>query len=373
MRYILSGGGTGGHIYPALTIADKIKKLDKECEILFVGTAQGLESDIVPKAGYILRTIDVHGFERHINIQNIVNIFTTIKSLWQARRIISEFKPDIVIGTGGYVCGPVLLVASLAGIPTLIQEQNAIPGVTNRILARFVTKIAVGYAESIQYFSNIGKIVVTGNPVRAEVIEAERESALKTFGLEPDKLTLLVAGGSRGARSINEAMQEVCKYFDGRADIQILHVTGKNEYNNIVSKLERQGIDLMQYGNIIIKSYLYNMPQALAAADLVIFRAGAIGLAEVTARGIPAILVPYPFAAENHQEYNARVLEQQGAAIVILDKELKGSNLIVHIEKFLSEPQMLRQMAEFSQKMGKPYAAEHIAELAVNMVKNKNV
>ncbi len=368
MRYILSGGGTGGHIYPALTIADKIKNMDKGCEILFVGTEQGLESDIVPKEGYLLRTIDVHGFDRQINIHNLVNVFTTIKSLWQAKQIINDFKPDIVIGTGGYVCGPVLLIASLFGIPSLIQEQNAIPGITNKILARFVTKIAVGYAESIRYFSNKEKIIVTGNPVRDEVVEAKRESALKTFGLEQGKLTLLVAGGSRGARSINEAMLEVYKHFAGRTDIQILHVTGKNEYNNIVGTLEQQGIDLVQSGNIIIKSYLYNMPQALAAADLVIFRAGAIGLAEVTARGIPSILVPYPFAAENHQEYNARVLEQQGAAIVILDKELKGSTLITHLEKFLSDPNLLKRMAQRSHAIGKPNSAKQIAELAVKMV-----
>lgn len=366
MRVILSGGGTGGHIYPAVTIAKTIAGLEKS-DILFVGTKQGLEADLIPKEGFDFATIDVRGLERRLSWANAVTLYKTLGSLWHSRRIIKQFKPDIVIGTGGYVCGPVLLAASLAGIPTIIQEQNVIPGITNKILARFVDKIAVGYAEAGRYFAKPGKVVVTGNPVRSEVMTANREEGISQLGLDPSKLTLLAAGGSRGARSINTAMITVHKHFAGRPDIQILHVTGQSEYNSLVGNFKQQSIDISNIGNIIIKPYLYNMPYALAAADIAVFRAGAIGLAELTARGIPSILIPYPYAAENHQEFNARVLEKHGAAAVIGDSELTGELLVETIEKMVNNRAKLIEMAKASLELGRPQAAEAIAHLAIQL------
>jgi len=366
MRVIISGGGTGGHIYPAVTIAKTIAAMTTPCEILFVGTQEGLEADLVPKEGFAFEAVNVRGFERRLSWSSVQTVFKTMTGLGQSWKIIRRFRPDIVIGTGGYVCGPVLLMASLMGIPTMIQEQNVIPGVTNRILARFVRKVAVGYPEAKEFFGKqMDKVVATGNPIRPEVIAASRSEGVKALGLKDDRLTLLVVGGSRGARSINQAMMEVYRHFGGNNDIQILHVTGQNEYNNIVSLMLESGIDRAIAGNITIAPYLYDMPQALAAADLAIFRAGAIGLAELTVRGIPAILIPYPYAAANHQEFNARILEEAGAAVVILDAELTGSLLVDELEKLLSDRERLQRMAEASKKMGHPDAAAAIAKMAI--------
>ncbi|CUH94036.1 UDP-N-acetylglucosamine-N-acetylmuramyl-(pentapeptide) pyrophosphoryl-undecaprenol N-acetylglucosamine transferase [Propionispora sp. 2/2-37] len=370
MRIIISGGGTGGHIYPAVTIAREMQKLFDSSDILFVGTRNSMEADIIPKEGFKLETIQVKGFDRKFSWGNISNLFNTIGSVWSSRKILKRFKPDIVIGTGGYVCGPILFAASLMGIPSMIQEQNVIPGVTNKILARFVDKIAVGYLESAKYFgsSNQHKVIFSGNPIRQDVLSVTREDAMISLNLDPDKRTILISGGSRGARSINKAMIEVHRYFQNCDDIQLLHVTGQNEYNNVVGKLKQYGIDEKLKGNIIIKPYLYNMPQALAVADLAIFRAGAIGLAELTAKGIPAILIPYPYAAANHQAYNARVMEQNGAAVVVDDHELCGDKLAGIVEKIIRNPDILQTMAEASRNLGKPDAANLIAREAAKLV-----
>ncbi|MEN6413709.1 MAG: undecaprenyldiphospho-muramoylpentapeptide beta-N-acetylglucosaminyltransferase [Veillonellales bacterium] len=367
MRIIMSGGGTGGHIYPAITIIRAIKTVVQPCEVLFVGTKYGLEADIVPKEGLDFATIDIRGFERHLSWQNVATVFKAVGSLWESQKILRRFKPDIVIGTGGYVCGPILLTASLLGIPTMIQEQNVVPGITNKILSHFVDKIAVGYGEAGRHFNRPDKVVFTGNPIRSEVMTAAREEGIAALSLDPQCRTILISGGSRGARSINNAMLEVHKYFFRQPDIQLLHITGKNEYNDIVGNLMKSGIDVTKPGNIIIKPYLYNMPDALAAADLAIFRAGAVGLAELTARGIPSILIPYPYAAENHQEFNARVMENQGAAVVIRDRELNGTRLRETMEELLQDTRKLQQMAAASKKIGRPLAAENIANLAVKL------
>ncbi|MGI6092589.1 MAG: undecaprenyldiphospho-muramoylpentapeptide beta-N-acetylglucosaminyltransferase [Veillonellaceae bacterium] len=372
MRVMLSGGGTGGHIYPAITISKAIEKRSKSCQVLFVGTNQGLEADIIPKEGYDFKTIDIRGFERRLTLQNLATLFKSAASIWQSQSIIRKFKPDIVIGTGGYVCGPVLLAASLLGVPTIIQEQNVIPGITNKILARFVDKIAVGYADAANYFPSKDKVIFTGNPIRPEVMSASRQEGIEALGLDPKKRTILISGGSRGARSINQAMVEVYKYFIARKDVQLLHVTGKTEYNGIVGNLEQSGIDITSAGNISIKPYLYNMPLALAAADLAIFRAGAVGLAELTARGIPSILIPYPYAAENHQEHNALVMENHGAAAVIRDKELSGERLLVLVKELIDDPSRLELMAAASKRIGRPEAAEHIAEIAIDLTNTKS-
>lgn len=369
MRIIMSGGGTGGHIYPAITIIRALQKKFESCEVLFIGTQEGLEADIIPKEGINIQFINISGFERKLSMKNIQTIMKTMGSGWQSQKIIRNFKPDIVIGTGGYVCGPVLLAASLLGIPTMIQEQNVIPGITNKILSRFVDKTALGFIEAGKYFPNKNKTFFSGNPIRQEVMSADRAESIVALGLDPTKRTILISGGSRGAHSINQAMLPVHQFFAGSKEIQLLHVTGQSEYNGIVGNFDECGIDIASAGNIIIKPYLYNMPQALAAADLAVFRAGAIGLAELTARGIPAILVPYPHAAENHQEFNARAMEQQGAAVLIRDVELTGEVLIKNINKLTTSPQKLDTMAIASKKIGRPEAAESIANMALTLIK----
>ncbi|MBP1763084.1 MAG: UDP-N-acetylglucosamine--N-acetylmuramyl-(pentapeptide) pyrophosphoryl-undecaprenol [Firmicutes bacterium] len=368
MRIIMVGGGTGGHIYPAVTIARAIQSEVPDCQVLFVGTAQGLEADIIPKEGFDFTTIDICGLERKISWKNVKTLGKIAGSIWQSWKIIRDFQPDLLIGTGGYTCGPVLLAGSLMGIPTLIQEQNVVPGITNKILAKFVNLVAVGYPEAATAFHDEKKVIVTGNPIRDDVISVSREEGLAAFGLDPAKLTLLVSGGSRGARSINRAMEFVCRQIIERNDVQILHVTGQSEYNDVVGKYKQQGIGDGTAGNIIVKPYLYNMPLALAVADLVVFRAGAVGLAEITARGIPSILIPYPYAAENHQEFNARALEKAGAAVLIRDFDLTGPVLHTTIMELVENRDRLARMAAASKKLGRPQAARDIVQAALSLV-----
>lgn len=370
MKIIVSGGGTGGHIYPALTLIRTLQQKVDKLEVLYVGTHAGLEADIIPKEGIPFATVDLQGFKRSLSPENLLRAARAIKGVGKAMGIVRKFQPDVVVGTGGYVCGPVLMAASLLGIPSLIQEQNVIPGITNKILSKFVNKIATGYQEANGAFP-ANKVVFTGNPIRQEVMAQRQEADYEAFALRPDTTTILVSGGSRGARTINRAMVEVLKHYAGRRDVQILHATGKGEYEDIISRISAAGLDLQQADNIKVKPYLYNMPQAMAIADLAIFRAGATGLAELTAKGIPAILVPYPYAAENHQEHNARAVEKAGAARVILNKDLTAQGLIQAIDELIGKPDKLRAMAEASAKLGRPEAADTISELIIELARGR--
>lgn len=366
MKIIVSGGGTGGHIYPALTLIDAIKNKRPDAEFLYVGTEKGLEADIVPKAGINFTALKLEGgFERHFTLENISRAANAIWSVKRAADIIKNFKPDAVVGTGGYVCGPILLAASLKKVPTLIQEQNAVAGVTNKILSKFVDRIAVGTHDALKNFPP-DKTTYTGNPIRAEVLAAKRSDGLREFNFSDDKPIVLISGGSRGARSINDAMIGVLKSAAEKNSAQFLHVTGKGEFDSVTKKLSDAGVNL-DAPNIKIVPYLYNMPTAMAMADLAIFRAGATGLAELTARGIPAILIPYPYAAENHQEFNARALVEVGAARMILNKDLTAEILSATLDELLSSPEKLRAMAQASLSLGKPNAAAEIADIILKL------
>ncbi|MBR4151833.1 MAG: undecaprenyldiphospho-muramoylpentapeptide beta-N-acetylglucosaminyltransferase [Selenomonadaceae bacterium] len=363
MKIIVSGGGTGGHIYPALTLINAIKNKRPDAEFLYVGTEKGLEADIVPKAGINFTALKLEGgLERHFTLENISRAANAIWSIKRASDIVKDFKPNVVVGTGGYVCGPILLAASLMKVPTLIQEQNAVAGVTNKILSKFVNKIAVGTQDALKNFP-ADKTIYTGNPIRAEVLLANREDGLKEFGFTTDKPIVLISGGSRGARSINDAMIGVLKSAAVKNSAQFLHVTGKGEFDSVTSKLT----DVLDAPNIKVVPYLYNMPQAMAMADLAIFRAGATGLAELTARGIPSILIPYPYAAENHQEFNARTLVDAGAARMILNKDLTAELLQKNLDELLSSSEKLKSMAAASLSLGKPNAADEIADLILEL------
>ena len=370
MKIIVSGGGTGGHIYPALTLIRTLQQKVDKLEVLYVGTHAGLEADIIPKEGIPFATVDLQGVKRSLSPENLLRAARAIKGVGKAMGIVRKFQPDVVVGTGGYVCGPVLMAASLLGIPSLIQEQNVIPGITNKILSKFVNKIATGYQEANGAFP-AKKVVFTGNPIRQEVMAQRQEADYEAFALHPGTTTILVSGGSRGARTINRAMVEVLKHYAGRRDVQILHATGKGEYEDIINRISAAGLDLQQADNIKVKPYLYNMPQAMAIADLAIFRAGATGLAELTAKGIPAILVPYPYAAENHQEHIARAVEKAGAARVILNKDLTAQGLIQAIDELIGKPEKLQAMAKASAKLGRPEAADTISELIIELARGR--
>lgn len=363
MRVLITGGGTGGHIYPALAIARGIKEKHPETEVLFVGTAKGLEADIVPRAGYPFRTVTVEGLTRRISFKALTTLLKTCKGCFEAFKIVRDFKPTVVVGTGGYVCGPVVLIASLLGIPALIHEQNAYPGITNKLLARFVKKVAVTFPESRKYFSTKGDVVLTGLPVRPEIQTTQRDKAVRALGLDMDKFTVLTVGGSRGARSINKAMIRVISELANRPEIQVIHMTGHTGFDETMAEIKTAGIDMVNSGNITVEPYLYNMDEALAAADLVICRAGATTIAEITVRGLPAILIPYPYASENHQEHNARAMVKNDAASMILDRDLNGQKLWDTVRELYQDPHRLASMAQASRKLAKPDALRHLLDM----------
>ncbi len=367
MKVIVTGGGTGGHIYPAITIAQALVELDANTEIVFVGTHAGLESEIVPRYGYRMRYITVAGFQRSLGLSTVKSGVKLFKGIADAYTVLQEEKPDLVIGTGGYVCGPTLLLAALKGIPTCIQEQNAMPGVTNKILAKFVQKIFLGYEAGRKYFQGKAGKFYSGNPVRADITQASREEGIEALGLDPRKKTILSFGGSRGARTINQAMRKVEEQMATREDVQIVHVTGSAGYDEYMATLPQAVRDAE---HIKILSYVHDMPMALAAADIAVSRAGAIGLAELMVRGVPSILIPYPYATANHQEYNARALVDEGAAEMILDKDLTGEQLYEALEQLLINEKNLAKMTKAAKLMGKPEAAMYIAKEARKLVHN---
>lgn len=363
MRILLAGGGTGGHIYPALAIAERLKNLHPECEVLYVGTEKGLENRIVPQRGIPFQTIAVEGLPRKLTPALAKAVGKAAEGCLEARKIVKQFGPDLVIGTGGYVCGPVVLAARMAGIPAMIHEQNAFPGVTNKLLAHFVNEIMVNFQASEQYFVHKDRIRVTGLPVRQEVLNTKRQAGLEYFGFSPEKTTLLVSGGSRGARSLNRAMAAAYPELVRHKELQILHLTGAADYEDTLKAIAGKQIVLADHPQIQIKPYLDEMQYGLAAADFCVGRAGATFLAEITACGLPGILIPYPYAAENHQEYNAKALVDQNAAVMILDRDLTGKLLSQNILDLYQHGEKRAQMAECARSAGKRDALDQIIRL----------
>ena len=289
MRVLLSGGGTGGHVYPAIAIANKIKEENPDAEILFVGTEKGIESEIVPKYGYELKTVTVQGFKRKVDLDNVKRVFKLFKGLEQSRKVVKKFKPDVVIGTGGYVSGPVLFNAAMGKVPTVVHEQNSFPGVTNKILAKMVTTVLTSFEDSHQRFpeGTREKLVLTGNPVRKEILVARKSIARRNLGITEDKKMVLCYGGSGGSRKINDAMKLVVRNMV-KDDVAFIFATGKSYYNEFINSIE--DLHLKPYQRVV--PYLEDMANALAASDLVIGSAGAISLAEITALGKPSIIIP---------------------------------------------------------------------------------
>jgi UDP-N-acetylglucosamine--N-acetylmuramyl-(pentapeptide) pyrophosphoryl-undecaprenol N-acetylglucosamine transferase len=370
MRVILSGGGTGGHIYPAVSIAKEILKQYQDAEILFIGTERGLESSIVPKEGVELLTIKVRGFQRKLSVENVLAVKESFVSLFKVSKIIRDFKPDMVIGTGGYVCGSVLLAAALMNVPTLIHEQNAFPGVTNKILARLVDIIALNFAEAKKYLPKSNKVIVTGNPIRGNILSISKDEGLKEFGFSSELPIVFVVGGSRGAKRLNESVMLIAKQCVLKKNFQMLHMTGETQYEDMIDKYKSEDIDV--HGKYLkVMPYLYNMPHALAASDIIISRCGASTLSEITALGKPSILIPYPYATDNHQEYNARALEKNGAAIVILERDLNGDILYNEVSDMLNKPEKTNQMSKKSKELGRADAAYVIVKAAAELVRRR--
>ena len=312
MKVIMTGGGTGGHIYPAIAIADEIKRRHPDAEILFVGAETGLEKTLVPERGYDIELITVAGFNRKNPVKNVEVMRKLMKGNKQAKEIISRFRPDFVVGTGGYASGPLVRAAQKAGIPSYIQEQNAYPGVTNKILEKHVRKVFLGFAWAGEHFKHIEKHVITGNPVRDEFLTADRTKARTELGFSDSDFVLLAFGGSQGAGRINKAMISVIKELGGKANIKIVLGAGSYYYDAIMTHLKEEGYELPE--NVDIKEYIHDMASYLKAADLVVCRSGALTVAETTACGTPAIFIPSPNVTGNHQYYNALAVCEEGGA-----------------------------------------------------------
>lgn len=365
MKVIISGGGTGGHIYPALTIATAIEQLDPQSEIIFVGTKKGLESSIIPKAGYPIEYIQVEGFSRKLGLELLKNLYTAIKGCAQAFALLRKHRPDLVIGTGGYVCGPVVLIARLLGIKACIQEQNAKAGITNRLLAKVANCVFLGYKAAASQLGSSAKNIFTGNPVRETIFKLSRESSRQFFNIAADSQVLLIYGGSRGARNINNAALDFYKHLADFPNLQVIHITGEALFEEVQTALKLQQTHGQQ---IQLFPYMYEMDKAINAADFAVSRAGAIAIAEFLALGIPSILVPYPYATDNHQELNARAVADAAAGIMILDRDFTGQKLADAVKYLLSSQDVLNNYALNAQTNGNKHAAMDIARIALKLV-----
>ncbi len=371
-KILIATGGTGGHINPALAVAGYIRDKYPESKILFVGTAVKMEAQLVPAAGYDFKTIDIQGFSRDLTPsgikQNINTVIKLVKSSSQAKKIIKDFEPDIVLGFGGYVGGPVLRTASKMGIPTAIHEQNAFPGVTNKALAKIVDRVMLTAPEAQKYMQPKNECVVTGLPVRGEILSADRDFARAELKVD-DRPVILSMGGSLGARVINEAVTQLIAERYEQKNCYFLHATGKAGVAMLDVITKDKGIDLKENKHIMLREYIDDMDRCLAAADLVICRAGASSLSEIQAMGKPSILVPYPYAAENHQYYNAMELVKNNAAILIEEKDFTGERLIKEVDALLADKQKLKSFGENAKKMAICDATERIVSCICDIVK----
>lgn len=365
LRVVLTGGGTGGHIYPAVAIAGGIKAKIPKAEISFLGTAKGLESEIIPHAGYPIEFITVEGMERKFSYKSLLTVKDAFVGVGQAIKLLKNIKPDVVIGTGGYVSGPVVLAASILNIPAIIHEQNAYPGITNKILNPLVEKVLLTFPEAKKHFLRKNNLRETGLPVRKEVLGLTKEEAFQALAIPQNKFVVTVVGGSRGARSINIAMTEVYRKLGDRKDLHIIHVTGENDYEQTLIRLVDKGIALGE--NVTLRPYMHDIKYALSAADVIVGRAGASFLSEILVLGIPAILIPYPFAAENHQHWNAMSVVDGGAALMINDKELSGEVLCEAILDIMKNNTKRNAMHLAALRLAKPHALDTIVNEVIKL------
>lgn len=364
IRVIVSGGGTGGHIFPAVSIANAIKSIHPEADILFVGAEGRMEMQRVPDAGYKIIGLPIEGFDRKNLFKNFRVLWKIMKCQLKARKIIRDFKPQAVVGVGGYASGPTLKTAAQMGIPTLIQEQNSYAGVTNKILAKSASKICVAY-EGMERFFPADKIIMTGNPVRQSLVDnkVSHNDAVRQFGLNPELPTILIIGGSLGARTINESVLGTLDTI-AESSIQIIWQTGKYYSKHIAEELAKHA----KVSNLIVQDFISNMDEAYAAADLVISRAGASSISELCLLGKPCILVPSPNVAEDHQTKNALALSTKGAAILIKDSEAQ-EKLIQSAIDIVSDKQKLNELSINITKLALPDSANIIANEVLKLIK----
>ena len=346
MKVIIAAAGTGGHINPGIAIANEIKNHYPSADITFIGTPRGLENDLVPRAGYKLKTIEAYGIKRQISLSNLKNAYKTLKSYKLAKKIIKDIKPNIIVGTGGYICGPVFSGAFKYGIPTVIHESNAFPGIAVKLLSKKTNTVLVGFEDTKKRLPKAKNVLVTGTPTKVRKInltQKQKGEIKKQFKIENEFPIVTIFGGSQGAESINRCIIEIINKKLNK-EYQIIWAVGQKNYEEVRNSIKTPY-------NVCIVPYIYNMEEVLNLSDLVVSRSGAMTITEVAKCGKPAIFIPYPFATENHQEYNAKVLANAGSAKIILDKELNSNKLNNTINEILENKEKLKQMGENAEKV----------------------
>jgi UDP-N-acetylglucosamine--N-acetylmuramyl-(pentapeptide) pyrophosphoryl-undecaprenol N-acetylglucosamine transferase len=349
LKVIIAAAGTAGHINPGIAIANKIKKEQKDSKIIFIGTTRGLENDLVPRAGYELKTIDAYGLSKKISIDNMKKMYKTLKGFSEAQKIVKEFKPDIVIGTGGYICGAVITAAKKYNIPTILHESNAFPGKAIKFLAKRTDTILIGFENAAKRIPKANKIVFTGTPVKIKKKEYsinEKNDIIKKMGLNSSKPIVLIFGGSQGAQKINEAIIEIIKNKLNK-NYQLMWATGPKQYDVIKGILEDANININKINNTKIVPYIYEMEEVMNVSDVIVARSGAMTVTEISNLGKPSILIPLPNVSNDHQLYNAKVLENVGAAKIILNDELSNQSILNStIEKIILDKDNMKKMGE---------------------------
>jgi UDP-N-acetylglucosamine--N-acetylmuramyl-(pentapeptide) pyrophosphoryl-undecaprenol N-acetylglucosamine transferase len=371
MKFLFTCGGTAGHINPALGVAQYLKELMPYCEILFVGAEGQMETELVPREGFDIKTVNITNISRSLSFGGVKHNLKTLKnvigSTSEAKAIIKEFMPDVVIGTGGYVCYPVLRAAHAMKIPTVVHESNALPGLTTKMLSGSADKILVGFEESRQYYKNQQKVIVTGTPVRGDFRNIDKKTAREKLGLDPDRPLVVSVWGSLGASFMNKLMVSFIEKALGKPFFTLIHSAGKCGYKAMLLEMEKENIKDPKARGMEVREYIYDMPVVMAAADLVICRSGASTLSELSVLGRPAILVPSPNVTGKHQEKNARVLEKTGAAVVLKESELSADKLLGSVSLLLSRPATLEAMSEQMKKLGVEDSTEKIANIILDL------
>jgi len=366
MRVLIAGGGTGGHIFPGIAIAEELRRREDKTEVIFIGTEHGIESRIVPREGYPIKFLRAEGFVGVSLLRKIRALWKMLFSIVDSYGIIKAVSPDIVIGVGGYASVGPMLAASMMSIPAMIVEQNSVPGLANKLLGKFVKAAGVTYQESISFFPR-AKTFFTGNPIRMSILTGDRDAAYDIFSLDRNKFTIFVFGGSSGARNINRAVVDSFNHMlDLKEKIQFLHQTGGRGCELVRESYRKWGF------SGTVTPFIYQMSEAYEVADIVISRAGATTLAELTAIGKSAILIPYPYAAGRHQELNAGKLLEMKAARMILDQELTGEILAENIRELYENKELRHEMERQSKSVGMPDAAQRVVDIAISLIKKGN-
>ena len=372
MKVVIAAAGTAGHINPGLAIAKKIQEEQKDSKIIFIGTTRGLENDLVPRAGYELKTIEAYGLSKKISIENIKKMLKTLKGFREAKKILKEINPDVVIGTGGYICGATISAAHRLKIPTVLHESNAFPGKAVKLLAKKTDTILVSFEDAIGRIKHAKKIVYTGTPVKIKkqnYTEEQKNEMIKKVGLNKEKPIALVFGGSQGARRINNAIMEIIK-SELNENYQMIWATGPKQYDIVKEELENQHKNINYIKNMKILPYIYNMEEIMNVVDVIVARSGAMTITEIAKLGKPSILVPLPNVSHDHQLYNAKVLQNIEAADIILDNELTGEKLNTNIENIVLDKEKCRKMGEKALTVATDNVEDKIYEQIIETIGN---